>query len=164
MNKLATVSVQGGEYATVPTRLKAFREANPRADISTEHSFTEDGNLIFKATIIQDRANDTSAKATGHSFGRMTGAKAFEKQETISIGRALAVLGYLNNGQIATSEEMEEFESFKAEKFEELIKNAESVEQLMEVFNTMDALAKKEFTPMLSERKKELTDGQPTTV
>lgn len=163
MNKLATIKVSGGEYSTVPTRLKAFRESNPRADISTESQFTEDGGLIFKATIIQDRANDTSARATGHSFGRMTGAKAFEKQETIAIGRALAVLGYLNNGQIATTEEMEEFESFKADKYEQDIKEATTIEELMDVFNSMDALAKKEFTPMLSERKKELTDGQPAT-
>ena len=159
MNKLATIKVQGGEYATVPTRLKAFREANPRADISTEHSFTEDGSVVFRASIIQDRADETSPRATGTSFGKMTGAKAFEKQETISIGRALAALGWLNNGQIATTEEMEEFETFQAEKIEKLINEAKTVDELMQIFNNMDALAKKEFTPMLSEKKKELNDG-----
>lgn len=159
MNKLATIKVQGGEYATVPTRLKAFREANPRADISTEHSFTENGDLIFRATIVADRSDDTSAKATGTSYGKMTGAKAFEKQETIAIGRALSVLGYLNNGTIASTEEMEEFESFQAEKIEKRINESKTLEELMLIFNEMDATAKREFTPLLSEKKKELSGG-----
>lgn len=156
---LATIKVQGGEYATVPTRLKAFREAHPRAGVSTEPTFTQDGSIVFKATIISDVSDESSPRATGHSFGKMTGAKAFEKQETIAVGRALALLGYLNNGQIATSEEMEEFETYQAEKIQKQIEESKSVDELMEIFKAMDATAKREFTPMLTEKKKELLDG-----
>lgn len=158
MNKLATIKVQGGEYATVPVRLQAFREANPRADISTEHTFTEDGSVVFKATIIQDRADDTSPKATGTSFGRMTGAKAFEKQETIAVGRALSNLGYLNNGMIATTEEMEEFESYRADKILTEIENAETREELVEIWKGMDASNKSELTDIFK-KKMESIDG-----
>lgn len=158
---LTTVKVQGDEYATVPTRLKAFRESNPRASIETKP--TIDGNvIIFEAKIIQDKADESSPTATGHSYGENKGAKAFEKLETVAVGRALALLGYLNNGQIATSEEMEEFENFKADKVEKQINEATTVEELMEMFKSMDAVTKKEFTPLLTAKKKELLDGQPT--
>lgn len=155
---LATIKVQGGEYATVPTRLKAFRESHPRADVKTEPTFTENGDVIFKATIVSDVSDESSPKATGHSYGKMAGAKAFEKQETIAVGRALALLGYLNNGQIASTEEMEEFESYQAEKIVKQIEEAETVEELLELFNAMDSGTKKEFTPLLGTRRKELTN------
>ena len=63
--------------------------------------------------------------------------KAFEKLETISVGRALSLLGYLNNGEIASSEEMEEFEDFKKRKVEdqskELINKLKSSKNLKEL-------------------------------
>lgn len=158
MNKLATVRVQGGDYATVPTRLKAFREANPRASIETTPTIDGD-TIMFRTKIVQDKADPNSPEATGHSYGENKGAKAFEKLETISVGRALALLGYLNNGQIATNEEMEEFESFRAEKIQKQIEEAKTVEELMDVFRSMDATTQLEFTPLLSERKKELLNG-----
>lgn len=158
---LTTVKVQGGEYATVPTRLKAFREANPRASIETKP--TIDGNVIvFEAKIVQDKSDESSPTATGHSYGENKGAKAFEKLETVAVGRALALLGYLNNGQIATSEEMEEFENFKAEKISNSISEAKTVEELTALFKEMTPAEKTEFTPLLSARKKELLNGQPT--
>ena len=110
------MKVSGGDYAKVPTRLKAFREANPRASVETNPTFNEAGDIVFKATLIADQADENSARATGHSFGKNTGAKAFEKLETIAVGRALSLLGYLNNGEVASSEEMEDFEQYQEEK------------------------------------------------
>lgn len=159
MNKLATVNVQGGEYATVPTRLKAFRQSHPRASVETSPTITESGEIIFKATIVMDRNDPSSATATGHSFGKNTGAKAFEKLETVSVGRALSLLGYLNNGQIASTEEMEEFEAYKFDKFKDDIEEAQSVEELMDIFNRMNGEEKKTFTTLLASRKKELLNG-----
>lgn len=43
--------------------------------------------------------------------------------------------------------------------WESEIKQSKSIEALMEIFNRMDAPTKKNYTEMLSERKKELTDG-----
>lgn len=159
MNKVATTTIQGGaEYALVPDRLKAFREANPRA--KTETHPTIDGDMIiFKAYILKDKQDVNSAEATGHAYGKNTGNKAFEKLETVALGRALAQLGYLNNGQIATTEEMEEFEEFRLEKYKKAIDTAESIEDLMKIFNSMDTEEKKTFTKLLSEKKQELTNA-----
>ena len=150
------------DYALVPGRLKKFREANPRAGVDTVPTMHEDGSVTFKATIIQDRANEYSATATGnahYSEVEMKKPKAFEKLETISVGRALANIGYLNDGQIATTEEMEEFETYRLEKYEAEIKEATEVASLMQIFNKMNAEEKKTFTPLLAEKKKELVNA-----
>lgn len=107
------------DYALVPARLKKFREANPRASVDTEPTYNADGSITFKATIIQDRSNEYSATATGnarYAEAELKKPKSFEKLETISVGRALANIGYLNDGQIATTEEMDEFNEYKEDK------------------------------------------------
>lgn len=112
------ISLKGNDYAKVSERLKRFREENPRAKITTRPEPQPDGGMIFYAEIVKD-SSKKSAEATGTAYypaTKMKNEKAFEKLETISVGRALSLLGYLNNGEIASSEEMEEFEDFKKQK------------------------------------------------
>ncbi len=116
------------EYATVPARIKEFREACPNGLIETSPITQSDGQVIFTARILKDKANPSSGEATGHSIGKISGTKAFEKLETIAIGRALAILGYMASGEIASSEEMEEFMQYQNEKKSEII--AVAVEEL----------------------------------
>ena len=111
MANVATINLKGNDYATVPQRLKQFRQDNPRSIVETKPEFMPDGTVVFSARIVKDKADESSAEATGHSYGKLGESKAFEKLETIATGRALALLGYLNNGQVATTEEMEEVES-----------------------------------------------------
>ena len=155
MNKLATVKVQGGDYATVPTRLKAFRETHPKASVETQPTMEGD-QIIFKATIIADVSDPESPRATGHSFGKNQGAKAFEKLETVAVGRALSLLGYLNNGEIASTEELEEFYDFQFDNYEKKIDGAKDVKELLEIYKGMDSNAQKMFTEKLSDKRKEL--------
>lgn len=106
------------EYEFVPDRLKRFREEHPRAKIDSNPTYNEDGSITFKTTIIKDQADPYSAVGTGnarYTEVELKKAKAFEKLETISKGRALADIGYLNDGQVATTEELEEFYEFKHE-------------------------------------------------
>ena len=162
MSKLATISYQGKDYATVPVRLKEFREKNPRAEVTTEPSFQEDGSVVFQARIVQDRADEYSAIATGtarYSADEIKKAKAFEKLETISIGRALAVLGYLNNGEVATTEEMAEFEQYKQNKVEdaiEAIKTATKRGEFQDIMSKLSPDQQKEVTPIIKARMIEL--------
>lgn len=151
MANVKTTKIGGGaDYALVPDRLKEFRETNPRAKIETTPNWHEDGSLEFHAYIIKDKADENSADATANAFynvKEMAGKKAFEKLETISVGRALAMLGYLNNGKIATSEEMVEFEDFQTNKKFEAIENAidrinstETIDELKSVFSELGNL------------------------
>ena len=122
-----------------------------------------DGTVVFSARIVKDKADESSAEATGHSYGKLGESKAFEKLETIATGRALALLGYLNNGQVATTEEMEEFESYKAEQFESVmdeIKKAKKREEFTEILNKLTPEQKKEATPLINARIKELKDAK----
>lgn len=154
--KVQTTKIGGGaDYAKVPARLKAFREKNPRAKVSTEPKYQEDGSCIFQATILSDKADINSAEATGtarYSAEEMKKIKAFEKLETISVGRALSLLGYMADGEIASSEEMEEFEDYKAlkhfeklEEYKELLESSQNLEELKTNWASIDGTFKKEL-------------------
>ena len=142
-----TKQIAGGvEYAGVADRLKEFRNENPRASIQTSHVKNEDGSVVFSTYILKDKSDEFSADATGtasYNAIEMKKAKAFEKLETISVGRALALLGYLNNGEVATSEEMEDFHAFQEEKLEEAIAElgkAKDIEALKATFKALGKL------------------------
>lgn len=121
---MATKTIAFGQvkkYARVADRLMEFRTANPNALIETTPAVQPDGSIMFKARILKDKTIESSGEATGHALGENKGVKAFEKLETIAVGRALALLGYAADGEIASSEEMEEFETYKAQKLEEML-------------------------------------------
>jgi len=154
MTKVQTTKIGGGaDYAKVPARLKAFREIHPRAKVSTMSKYQEDGSCIFQATILSDKANEFSAEATGtarYSADEMKKPKSFEKLETISVGRALSLLGFMADGEIASSEEMEEFEDWKETKRQEQVDEAienlqatKNLKELQKVWGELDGEIKK---------------------
>jgi S-methylmethionine-dependent homocysteine/selenocysteine methylase len=119
MNKAKTINLKGKEYATVAERIRLFREACPNGLIETTPIFQPDGQILFTARVLKDKANPTSGEATGHSIGKGTADKVLERLETVSVGRALAMLGYLASGEIASGEEMESFYQYRTEKIEQ---------------------------------------------
>lgn len=162
--KTKTIKVGGGaDYAQVKDRMMEFREANPRGLIETTPMIQPDGQIMFKARILKDKGDETSAEATGHALGANKGVKAFEKLETIAVGRALALLGYGSDGAIASSEEMEEFEESKTEKKLEAIdrlSKAKTLEELKEVWNTIGNLTtNKEVEKIKNEIKARLSNA-----
>lgn len=154
-----TIDLKGKDYATVPQRLKQFREDNPRSIVETNPTFQDDGTVVFSAKIVKDKSDPYSAEATGHSYGKLGLEKAFEKLETIATGRALALLGYLNNGQVATTEEMEEFKAFQFDKVVDEINLAETRDEFSLILARLTPDQKKEATPLINARIKELKDG-----
>lgn len=158
--KLKTMNLSGQEYAKVPERIKAFREACPNGLIETKPTIQEDGQILFSARILKDKANPHSGEGTGHALGGNKKAKDFEKLETIAVGRALAMLGYMASGEVASSEEMEEFEAYKNEKIDEAIgqlKAAESIESLKQAFMSLGSLmANSRVIAAKDEKKAEL--------
>lgn len=140
MAKLQTIDLKGKAYATVPTRIKEFRQDCPNGEIKTSPEVREDGQIIFSAYILKDKSNQNSASATGHAIGPNKGDKAFEKLETIAIGRALAILGYMASGEIASSEEMEEFNAYRDEKKQDAIASLKAVKTLDELKSVFMAL------------------------
>lgn len=150
MKKVKTMKVSGGEYAKVNARMLEFRADNPRGKIDTTPTYeTFDGvrYIQFKASILKDKGDDTSAESSGHArLPDDNKQKTFEKCETIAVGRALAFLGYGADGEIASSEEMEEFLADKQEKLAEAvfectesIGNCESVEALKTYWTSLSA-------------------------
>lgn len=143
-------------YAKVADRLNEFRSANPRSKIAVKFAYNDKGDLTHHAYIWKDKTDFydllrsgvsakealESADAEGSSLmyaDKVKAEKGFEKNETIAIGRALAILGYAGSGEIASGEEMEEFEDFKKQKAEEA--QAEAIDQLAKA-KDMKALLK----------------------
>jgi len=156
--KTKTISLQGKEYAQVKDRVKEFRKDNPNGDIVTKPDIKEDGSILFEAFILKNKKDPESASATGHALGKNNGQKAFEKLETIAVGRALALLGYASDGEIASSEEMEEFHAYREEKKQEAVDSLRATtntEQLKEVFMSLGKLiADKDIISVKDEMKK----------
>lgn len=121
--KVNTIELQKGvNYAKVADRIKLFREDCPNGLIETTPTIQGD-MVMFKTRILKDKSKPESAEATGHAIGPHKGVKAFEKLESISVGRALALLGYMASGEIASSEEMEEFMEYIEDKKQEELLN-----------------------------------------
>jgi hypothetical protein len=127
INKRAqTMDLKGNEYARVPERIRLFREDCPSGKIITKHEVNDKGETIFKSYVWKDKRDVKysdngqvildSADSNGTAKNTVKGDKDFEKLETISIGRGLAILGYLASGEVASGEEMEEYYREKEER------------------------------------------------
>ncbi len=100
--KTDTIKISGGvDYAKVAARSAEFHRDNETCEVATSCEFKE-GHVLFTATVTTKKG-----MFTGHSLGKIGRQKAFEKLETIAVGRALAFAGYLTDGGIACAEEME---------------------------------------------------------
>lgn len=173
--KAKTMELKGNEYAKVAERLRLFREENPRASIKTEPTMMPDGQVMYKAYILKDKSDLNSADATAHAMGNTKDAKAFEKLETVAVGRALALMGFLASGDIASSEEMEEFEREKERRaLESAARNIESLEacqsldELKTVFMSCDmsnplVIAAKDAMKAKLAQPKEAVTNEPCT-
>lgn len=106
--RVKTIKLQGKDYAQVSDRVAAFHKANKNGAIKTELEL-KDSLAVFRATVILDVKNPERS-FPGTSMGTYSGAKALEKLETIAVGRALAFAGFLSDGEIASSEEMQKYE------------------------------------------------------
>jgi hypothetical protein len=145
-----TVKIGGGaDYAKVADRIKMFRQDCPNGSIKPIATLLPDGQVMFVTEVIKDLSNEHSGRGTGSAIGMNKGVKAFEKIESISVGRALAMLGYMADGEIATSEEMEEFEKYQKEKKEETIlsateqlETAKSLAELQEIWKSLGTAIK----------------------
>jgi len=168
MKKTATINLSGKNYAQVKDRVKEFRSDCPRGLIETVPTFTDDG-IMFKARIVKDKADPASAEATGHSYAKAKAnekEKQFEKQESIAVGRALALLGYASDGEIASGEEMEEFLEYQQEKqaeaileVTEQIGNCQSLEELKTLWASLSGEMKVHVKAAQEAKKLQLNEN-----
>jgi hypothetical protein len=113
--EIKTISLKGKAYAPVSARVEQFHKDHADGNITTSYEFKE-GYVIFRAKVSWGMPKSVTPDGiqherafTGHAFGKVGTEKAFEKIETVSVGRALAMAGYLAGGEIASYDEMEDF-------------------------------------------------------
>ena len=107
------VNIRGKEYSTVDERLRAFRLAFPASDgwgITSEVLNIDDDQVMITCRITDPVGR---VVGQGHSQEHKAGSRInttsmLENAETSAIGRALASVGYLGDGNfaIASAEEV----------------------------------------------------------
>lgn len=138
--KAKTMQLSGNDYAKVAERLRLFRTDFPASKTQTAYEYEIDKTVVFTVWVWKDKSDllelmqggvtdkevlRESADANGSAKGEVgVKAKDFEKLETIALGRALGQLGYLASGEIASFEEMEEFNKFRENQQKEAIEDA----------------------------------------
>lgn len=106
------------DYVPVNERVKAFYEAYPEGAIMTDLIDTDDAVRVRAVAYRFLRSDGHQVLASGHSE-EMRGAKSdkiLEKQESVAVGRALALGGFLASASLASREEMESFTNSKVER------------------------------------------------
>jgi hypothetical protein len=173
--KSKTMELQGNPYAKVAERLKLFREAHPNGKHESAYEADPSGATVFTVWLWKDKSDvldlikngvtdirilRASADSNGTAKGEQKAKKDFEKLESIALGRALANLGFLASGEIASSEEMERFQEYEIEKKDNAIENlkaAKTIDELKEVFMGLGSLmADQEIISLKDQRKSEL--------
>jgi hypothetical protein len=101
--QIKTIQLKGKDYAPVSERVAQFHREQVDGRIETSYDFKE-GYCIFKAIV-----SFNGRTFNGHAFGKVGTEKAFEKLESVAVGRALAFAGYLAGGEIASYDEIEKF-------------------------------------------------------
>ena len=105
---MKTINLKGKEYAPVSARVEQFHKDHEKGSIETGCEMTELQLGEKKVQVAKFKATVSYDKGTfnGHAFGSLTSEKAFEKLESVAVGRALAFAGYLAGGEIASYEEI----------------------------------------------------------
>lgn len=183
--RIKTVKIGGGiDYAKVADRIKIFWEENPNGKIDTEREDISENKVRFIARIWRDSKVilDLATVGTDINIVKLTanamasadaakkGDKENEKLETVAVGRALAMLGYLASGEVASREEMEQFEAYKADLFKDEInktieemKKAKTIDELRKLYVSLSAELRtnQEILNVKDKLKKKLTEKLP---
>ena len=151
-----------GKYLTVPYRLKFVRDFfGERMSIQTESTELSNGTHKFKANIYID----DKLVSVGESKQIKNADKEFEKQQTVSIGRGLSILGFFGD-ELATAEEMEQFLKPNKKELPNVKVNSKNTKDLAnDWIGQMESVAKhsksalyfeKNLTPIREEYKSDL--------
>ena len=108
MNSLPTISLKGKDYVQVKDRILYFNETWTNGDIQTEVKMHGADTVMVKATVTPE-TKEPERCFIAHSFGVIGPDKAFEKLETVAVGRALAFMGIGVIESVASADEMEQF-------------------------------------------------------
>lgn len=103
---MKTINLSWKNYAQVSDRIAEAHKTNSKLSITTvvECFDKEKLSFMFHATVENEKWS-----YTWHSLQSLSQKKDFEKWETIAVGRALAMAGYLADWEVASFEEVQDF-------------------------------------------------------
>lgn len=106
LSKMPKIDIKGKQYASVASRVEAFRTHFPTASIETILIHDDERRVVIQAKILIDK----NIIATGYAEeirgeGWINSTSALENAETSAIGRALSAFG-LSGSEYASSNEV----------------------------------------------------------
>ncbi len=108
LQNMKRVNIKGKMYATVASRVDAFRKHFPTATISTHLIHDDEVRVVIEAKIIVDGTLlGTGMAEEQRGKGLINTTSALENAETSAIGRSLASIGLGGSSEYASSFEVE---------------------------------------------------------
>lgn len=106
--KIVRVPFKDKPYATVASRVQAFRELCPDGLITTEIIRNENGIVTMKATVADETGKvlATGLAQEKENAGFVNKTSYIENCETSAIGRAMAMIGIGSDESMASAEEL----------------------------------------------------------
>lgn len=162
--RVATKRMGNFDMASAGDRILAFWEKYPKGKIFTDKD-GKDGELkVFTSYIWKDNATwfealknmpagvtkevaeyillmSADANAPAKQPDGTEGKKDFEKLDTVSVGRALAKLGFLKDGQVASDEELEDRQYYQEYVQDKIEKESDAAVLAMSECKDLNALA-----------------------
>ena len=107
--EMATTDIKGKDYVEVNQRVLAFRKCCAGGTISTEIVSLENGVVVIKATILDEKGQ---VLATGYAYEKenstfINKTSYIENCETSAVGRALGFAGFGISTSIASADEVQ---------------------------------------------------------
>ena len=155
--KVATKRMGNFDMASAADRILAFWEKYSNGKITTIRSVDGDGLKVFTTYIWKDKKDfldiakipgvaidvaleTADASSPAKQAEGKEAKKDFEKLDTISTGRALAKLGFLKDGQVASTEELEKYREFNDWQESKLLEDIETADNELTEAKTLDEL------------------------
>ena len=108
LQNMQRVNIKGKMYATVASRVDAFRKHFPTATISTHLIHDDEVRVVVEAKITVDGTLlGTGMAEEQRGKGLINTTSALENAETSAIGRSLAAIGLGGSSEYASSFEVE---------------------------------------------------------
>ena len=168
-NTVKTIDFKGKKYAEVKERIKAFRESEQYSDYGIDTHMLEyeaDKNVVVKAIIMDKDGRIVAtglANETPDSVMKLMKNSFVEVCETSAVGRALAFLGFVADGEIASYDEIVKARVFENDVLSE-IEHLKDTTELKTFYDknkkTIEVGLKSTFNFLITEKKTELQNKE----
>jgi hypothetical protein len=141
LQNMQRVNIKGKMYATVASRVDAFRKHFPTATISTHLIHDDEVRVVVEAKItVEGTLLGTGMAEEQRGKGLINTTSALENAETSAIGRSLASIGLGGSSEYASSFEVENAISQQSQQQQSAPQNRQNTQPQQSITNGYESL------------------------